>query len=574
MLEGRSKTSSVLQQESDRSRPERWLSAVASWRPSAHFMAFAPLDVWWMMLRSVEGRIGVRYWPRLAACLGTSALGTAITLPERLLWQPALRRQYRMKREVDHEAGALFVLGHYRSGTTHLHYLLSCDERLYTPKWYQCLAPHGYVCAWTFLRVFLVPFISERRPQDDVSLGPDWPAEDEFAVNNLALASALPGRFVVPGAFDRFTQFHDLIRLDEDAREWWRQAQWQFLTKLSWRAGRKRALLLKSPGHTAHVGELVRLFPADRLDTLQCVHIARDAEEVVRSNFNMIKRLIACYGLQHAPNDRLILERVIDEYARSQRAFARDRELIPAGNLACIHYEDLCADPVGTLRHVYERLNMPWSGSLERRLAAYLDSLGAHGPATRGGSERLALLSVSQRELLRELSAGDVVPLGRMLRCVPSRGTGVKTIEGEAQTRAEQWWNPWVMSGAVAAAVAAAWTVCAILVGNRMDTLVWPAGLLIGWTALRSAKRWKGRRGGSWKLGVWAAALTVLVLPAIAHPVTKYTYYRNHPQASAKDIWTTAWHEMSAGATLFWLFMGTATAYRYGSRSRVPPGAD
>ncbi|NOG55592.1 MAG: sulfotransferase [Planctomycetes bacterium] len=554
-------------------------------RPSAHFMAFAPLDVWWRLLKQSD-RINPRYWPRLAACLATSILGTAITLPERLLRHSALRRQYQTQNTanthatVKHDPGAVFVLGHYRTGTTHLHYLLSCDDRMYTPRWHQCLAPHGHLLSWTFLRLFLVPFMSEQRPQDDVSLGPDWPAEDEFAVNNLALASALPGRFVIPGAYSHYTRFHDLAGLADHEYERWRHAQWAFLTTLSRRAA-SRALLLKSPSHTAHVRDIVQLFPPDQPPRF--VHIARNAEDVIHSNFNMAKRLIACYGLQAPPDDSVLLNRVIDEYARSQRAFARDRDLIPEGQLACIHFDDLCADALGTLRFVYEQLSLDWSDALEARAQTYLQSVAGYRPSTRRDrdddnepSADKPLLSPEQQTTLRELSADDAVPVSALLHCVqesqngngtdPGR-TSISTPRSTPDTNRDRRVNPWAACSLTALIVAVLWIILAVLLNNRMDTLIWPAGLLIGWTALRTSRP----RGGSWKLGLWAAALTLLLLPAIAHPVTKYTHYRNHPQATTKDIWTTAWHEMSAGATLFWLFMGTATAYRYGSRSRVPP---
>ena len=50
------------------------------------------------------------------------------------------------------------------------------------------------------------------------------------------------------------------------------------------------------------------------------------------------------------------------------------RGLIPEGNLASITYEDLRADPVATLREVYEQLNLGDFTEFEPGLAALLDT--------------------------------------------------------------------------------------------------------------------------------------------------------------------------------------------------------
>src|SRR5258706_4934382 len=42
-------------------------------------------------------------------------------------------------------APPLFVLGHWRSGTTHLHYLLALDDRFACPNLYQVFYPHTFL---------------------------------------------------------------------------------------------------------------------------------------------------------------------------------------------------------------------------------------------------------------------------------------------------------------------------------------------------------------------------------------------------------------------------------------------
>ncbi len=79
------------------------------------------------------------------------------------------------------EHAPLFIIGHWRSGTTHLHNLLSMDENFSCPTAYQALFPHHFVFsqAGGVLFNLLAP---TKRPMDNVAFSADTPHEDEFAI--------------------------------------------------------------------------------------------------------------------------------------------------------------------------------------------------------------------------------------------------------------------------------------------------------------------------------------------------------------------------------------------------------
>jgi len=246
--------------------------------PIPHYMACAPLDAWVRMLLTPGARPSVAALPRLVLNLVLSGLFTVVTLPERLVmggW--ALVRG---ERPVQRRA--VVVLGYYRSGTTHLQYLLSCDPRMITPKWYHTLAPQAWVLTWSVLRLLLVPFMGEKRPIDDVAYGPEWPTEDEFAIANWSDASPLAGRMTFPNekSYAVYRRFHFLEGLSEGEMLRWRRTMRDFLWKVSllWP---ERMILLKTPAHTARVRELVKLFPPG---AIKFVHISREPGAVLESN--------------------------------------------------------------------------------------------------------------------------------------------------------------------------------------------------------------------------------------------------------------------------------------------------
>src|SRR5262249_18962829 len=85
--------------------------------------------------------------------------------------------------------GPVFVLGHWRSGTTLLHELLARAPRHAAPTTFDCLSPHPFLLTRSWLPALLRRFAPRRRPMDNMAAGWDRPQEDEFALCLLGLPS-------------------------------------------------------------------------------------------------------------------------------------------------------------------------------------------------------------------------------------------------------------------------------------------------------------------------------------------------------------------------------------------------
>jgi LPS sulfotransferase NodH len=66
---------------------------------------------------------------------------------------------------------------------------------------------------------------------------------------------------------------------------------------------------------------------------------------------------------------------VIERYNRLHDAYFADRGLIPAGHLIDVRFEDLAADPVGTLERVYRALDLGPIDPIRPALEAERDRL-------------------------------------------------------------------------------------------------------------------------------------------------------------------------------------------------------
>lgn len=531
-------------------------------------MALAPLDAWARLLLAPRARIPLRYWPRLLLNLAFSAIGTLMTLPERLLLWPWLALRARASAgAILHPPGAIVVLGYFRSGTTHLHYLLTCDNRFVTPRWYEALVPQGFVLSWNFLRVFLVAFLSTKRPQDDMAFGPEWPAEDDFALSNWALTSSLPGRVIVPQLHQHYRRFHSLDALSDRELSRWRRYQWAFLYKLTVFAGTRR-LLLKTPSHTARVAELLRLFNSKHQSQptsgrVKFIHLSRDAAPVLKSNVAMMDRM-SIYHLQDAPQGGAaeFRRRISGEYDRTEHAFLAQRDQIPPGDLVMMRYEDLIADPLSEMKRAYAALGLEWTQSYERKLLEYLDTVREYRTA---GDKQKSAAAISPA------AAPPLDPLPGELRWMheafghdrPPRPRAtlpvlVTSLSDNEKLRRRR--TAYILTPLVAILVAAVWLALAVAINNRSDWVVWLVGAATGYAAMRTAKV------GSPRLGLWAALWTVLVWLVVAFAATRFIYYRTNLAPTLWEMWDATQKELRSGSTLPWAIFGVLTAFRFASR--------
>src|SRR5438874_971661 len=76
----------------------------------------------------------------------------------------------------------LFIIGHWRTGTTLLHEILILDDRHTFPNTYQCLEPNHFLLTERLVTRYLRFLMPPRRPMDNMAAGWDKPQADEFAL--------------------------------------------------------------------------------------------------------------------------------------------------------------------------------------------------------------------------------------------------------------------------------------------------------------------------------------------------------------------------------------------------------
>lgn len=260
----------------------------------------------------------------------------------------------------------IFIIGHWRTGTTLLHEFLILDERHNYPNTYQCMEPNHFLLTeklFTRAFKFLTP---SHRPMDNMAAGFDRPQEDEFALCMLGQPSPYL-TIAFPNRPPQCAEYLDLEGLTPEALVSWKKTFLRFLQQLTFKNPKR--LVLKSPPHMCRIKVLLDMFPGARF-----VHIVRDPRIVFASTVNLWKSLYRTHGLQ-TPTFAGLEEQVFQTFLRMYDRLEAGQKLVPAGRFHELRYEDLIADPVGQMRLLYERIGLDGFEDMRPRLEQYLESL-------------------------------------------------------------------------------------------------------------------------------------------------------------------------------------------------------
>lgn len=312
-------------------------------RPVISRIPFAPLGALIVMVAR-NGGVQLRQLHHLLGMMARYVALEPLRLLERLCFDHRIAAHQLSQDPI-------FILGHWRSGTSHLQTLLSQDPSLATSTLYRSIFADIYCVSESWLkpvlngiaRVLGLPFSLQRLP-----LNLDIPAEGDVALSCLLSPHSYTWGHLFPRRLEEWMS-RCVLEPSPEAAQGWLEHYDTVIRKLSM-ASSGRQIVMKSPGDTARVSLLLRQYPGAKF-----IYIHRDPVAVFHSNTYFWSVIHDEFAL-HKLSDDAVKEGVLSTYSGLLSGYLEQRDQVPAQQLVELRYEALRRDPVAALSQVYTGL--------------------------------------------------------------------------------------------------------------------------------------------------------------------------------------------------------------------------
>lgn len=289
--------------------------------------------------------ISPRYIPRFLYTQTLISLMVPYRIKERIKFDKKIKST-----EMKHDP--IFILGHWRSGTTYLHNFLANDKNLAYFTTFQAILPGVFLGSEKHLKPIVVATsIPKKRPMDDVDMNIDFPQEDQFAIGAFSKYSYYHG-WCFPQNMELYNKYVLMEDVKQNDIDRWKETFLYLLKKLTLYYNGKR-LLLKNQDNTAKIKLLLEMFPNAKF-----VLIKRNPYNLYYSMMRIMSIIIPYYCIQKPPKIEQVEESMLNLYIRMFKKYFKDRKLIPRGNLVELKYEDFIKDPLKEIEGIYDYLNL------------------------------------------------------------------------------------------------------------------------------------------------------------------------------------------------------------------------
>ncbi len=264
-------------------------------------------------------------------------------------------------RETSISDAPIFIIGHWRTGSTLLHQLFSLDPQFTTPTMVQTTIPDHFLFSTKYYLPILKKAMPKTRPMDKVALSPSQPQEDEFALIRMGSESPLE-KLIFPSGEGYFLDGYSYTPTGKKL-ELWKNNLLSFYKKITLQEGKQ--IVSKNPYHTKRMELLAEMFPGAKF-----IHITRDPLVVVPSTIKMWNIVAEQNKLKKGWTSPSIAEATSVLRSYLDHVVLCSEKL--DNPLTELRFEDLEKEPVKILKQIYSDLDIPWSDSFETAVNEFM----------------------------------------------------------------------------------------------------------------------------------------------------------------------------------------------------------
>lgn len=286
-------------------------------------------------------------------------------LLSRLNGLEASRYRKRLK-DLPVNAEPVFILGHWRSSTTFVHNVLAHDKHFGYTTTYQTVFPHLMLWGQPFFKKTMSWLMPDKRPTDNMELNVDLPQEEEFALSNMFPYSYYNFWFLPQNMLEYCDKYLTMEKATAEEKQLFKTTFLKLIKISLWNT-KGEQFLSKNPPHTGHIRQILEMFPHAKF-----IYLVRNPYTVFESTRSFFCNTIQPLKLQHISDEELE-NNILEVYKRLYRRYEQDKQLIPAGNLIEIKFEDYEKDALAITEKIYKTLSLPGFENAKADIARYLD---------------------------------------------------------------------------------------------------------------------------------------------------------------------------------------------------------
>ena len=325
-----------------------------------HPLAGCSLPVWLKLLTTYGGVDSIG-WTQAASASLISTLGTPLRMYERLRFGRAIAAQ-----KLD--PPPVFIIGHWRSGTTNMHNHLLRDPQFGHLSFLHCQAPWAFLTAEPLAHRLFAKLAPATRPMDNVEFGLNEPMSEDFALGAMTDITHYHSYYFPRHGDEIFRRTILFEGLSETEIERWQQT-YRYLLQKGAVANAGKQLLLKNPAPSGRLPAILKMFPNARF-----IHVYRNPYVVIASTLKLMDRFLHLLALQRHDWDS-VREACLVRYQLLMERLLRDKELIPPSQLFEVSHEEMTSRPLEVLERAYSHLGLPGFDAAQPRQQAYVESL-------------------------------------------------------------------------------------------------------------------------------------------------------------------------------------------------------
>lgn len=284
-----------------------------------------------------------------------------------LQWLQRLIFRFKLRGVDLSKTSPVFILGHWRSGTTHIHYTLAKDKQFVYLNNFQSFFFNICMSKMQWFNKLLAPLVPSTRPMDNMEMTLSKPQEEEQVLSNISTTAGV-NSFYFPKNRSYFYKFNLFKGISKKEYDRWKK-DYSYILKLIYKLNGEGRLLLKNPNNTARIKQLLELFPNAKF-----VYIHRNPFQVYLSTKHLHRAVLRDQRLQEITEeeeDNMILE----NYRLINKGYLETRALVPENSLIEIAYEEVGTESeLDMFKRIYETLSLGDWSSIEPKIIAYMDS--------------------------------------------------------------------------------------------------------------------------------------------------------------------------------------------------------